>query len=120
MKIKKSWDHKTGEYVTKITEGKRKCTVKVGSTLKVDVADDDALELDYSIDELTIEVDGDKELALQAAGPKGLRAYLDEFLQMKREGVLLYNSFTFPIQKFRLQEETSVEKCFKKEQNETQ
>nr|MDO8081812.1 hypothetical protein [Candidatus Freyarchaeota archaeon] len=85
MKITKSWDYATGEYVTKIVEGKRKCTIKVGSTLDMDVAGDDALELDYSIDDLVINISGDKELAIQAAGAKGLRAYLNEYLEMKRE-----------------------------------
>ncbi|MEM2144559.1 MAG: hypothetical protein QW279_04310 [Candidatus Jordarchaeaceae archaeon] len=85
MKIKKSWDYKTGEYVTKIVEGKRKCTIRVGPTLKIDIANDDALELDYSLDDLTIKISGDKELALQAAGTKGLRTYLNEYLEMKRE-----------------------------------
>ncbi|WXG41421.1 MAG: hypothetical protein WED07_11760 [Candidatus Freyarchaeum deiterrae] len=85
MKITKSWDYATGEYVAKIVEGKRKSTVRVGSTLDVDVARDDALDLDYSIDDLAVKVSGDKELAIQAAGAKGLKAYLNEYLEMKRD-----------------------------------
>jgi hypothetical protein len=85
MKIKKGWDYATGEYVTRIVDGNRKCTVRVGSTLDVDVAADDSLELDYSIDDLIIKISGDRELAIEATEEQGLRAYLNEYLEMKRE-----------------------------------
>jgi hypothetical protein len=84
MKITKGWDYATGEYVTRIVEGEKGCTVRVGSSLTLDVASDDSFELDYSIDELVIKVSGDKELAIRAAGSEGLRAYLNEFLSRKR------------------------------------
>lgn len=84
MKITKGWDYASGEYVTRIEEGKRSCTVRVGSVLDVDYANDDSLELDYSIDELVIKISGDKELAIRAAGAEGLKAYLNEYLSMKR------------------------------------
>ena len=84
MKITKYWDYASGEYVTRIVEGKRSCTIRVGSSLELDIANDDSLELDYSIDELVIKVSGDKELAIRAAGEDGVRTYLDEYLRMKR------------------------------------
>ncbi len=84
MKITKGWDYASGEYVTRIVEGKRSCTVRVGSVLDVDYANDDSLELDYSIDDLVIKISGDKELAVRAAGAEGLKAYLNEYLSMKR------------------------------------
>ncbi|MGQ9722283.1 MAG: hypothetical protein ACUVXA_13285 [Candidatus Jordarchaeum sp.] len=90
MKITKCWDYTTGEYVTRIVEGKRKCTVRVGSSLRLDIANDDSLDLDYSIDEVEIKIVGDRELAIQAAGENGLRAYIEEYLRMKRSDRIFY------------------------------
>lgn len=84
MKITKGWDYATGEYVTRIVEGEKRCTVRVGSSLNLDVASDDSSELDYSINELVIKVSGYKELAIRAAGADGLKTYLNELLEMKR------------------------------------
>jgi ASC-1-like (ASCH) protein len=90
MKVTKGWDYLAGEYVTRIEEGKRKCTVRVGNSLRVDIANDDSLDSDYSLDEVELKIIGDKELAIQAAGEKGLRAFIEEYLKMKRSDKIFY------------------------------